>query len=123
MDHVIDLDQAAAEIAARLPGWMESGLEPRPVTWLDRDAPWPRRLETERALVADPESVGVRVLGADGWCELQLVLYRGGWADLDALTGDELVTEGPRIASPEEFGSLLDSCAARFLGAGRRPAV
>ncbi|MBT2468126.1 hypothetical protein J7E97_09590 [Streptomyces sp. ISL-66] len=123
MDHVIDLDQAVAEITARLPAWTESGLEPGPVTWLDQAAPWPQRLETHRALIADPCSIGVRIRGADGWRELQLVLYRGGWADLDALTDEELVTECPRIASPEEFGNLLDSSVTRFLGTGRRPAV
>ncbi|MFG2985950.1 hypothetical protein ACGFYQ_32680 [Streptomyces sp. NPDC048258] len=123
MDHVIDLDQAAAEIAARLPAWTASGLSPRPITWRDEAALWPQRLETERALVADPDSIGVCILGADGWTELHLVLYRGGWADLDALTDNEVTTECPQITTPEEFGSLLDSSVTRFLGAGRSPAT
>ncbi|MGW7328509.1 hypothetical protein ACWGIU_07850 [Streptomyces sp. NPDC054840] len=75
MDYVIDLDQAAAEIAARLPAWTSAGLSPRPITWRDEAALWPQRLETDRALVADPYSIGVRILGTDDWTELQLVLY------------------------------------------------
>ncbi|WP_405940922.1 hypothetical protein [Streptomyces sp. NBC_00207] len=122
MDHVIDLDRAAAEITARLPTWTAAGHDPGPVTWRDGGAPWPQRLETDRTLVAAPDSVGIRILGADAWSELQIVLYRGGWADLDALTGDEVVAEGPRITGREEFGRLLDSAVTRFLGPGRRPA-
>ncbi|WP_327412043.1 hypothetical protein [Streptomyces sp. NBC_01233] len=121
MDHVIDLDQAAAEITARLPTWTTSGHSPGPLTWRDGQAPWPQRLETNRTLVADPDSVGLRILGADAWSELQIVLYRGGWADVDALTADEVVTEGPRVVGREEFGDLLDSAVTRFLGPGRQP--
>jgi hypothetical protein len=80
-------------------------------------------LETDRALVADPDAIGVRVLGASEWAELHLVLYRGGWADLDALTEDGVITECPRITTPQEFGVLLDSAVTRFLGTGRRPAT
>ncbi|MET9465417.1 hypothetical protein ABZY44_11465 [Streptomyces sp. NPDC006544] len=122
MYQVIDLDQAAAEITARLLAWTASGLSPRPITWRDEAALWPQRLETDRALVADPDSIGVRILGTDGWTELHLVLYRGGWADRDALT-DEVTTECPQITTPEEFGSFLDSSVTRFLGTGRRPAT
>ncbi|MEU9305453.1 hypothetical protein [Streptomyces sp. NPDC048269] len=123
MDHVIDLDQAAAEITARLPAWTASELSPRPITWRDEAAPWPQRLETDRALVTDPDSIGVRILGTDGWTEVHLVLYRGGWADLDALTDNEVTTECPQITTPEEFGNLLDSFVSRLLGTGWRPAT
>ena len=45
MDHVIDLDQAAAQITARtLPAWTASGLNPGPVTWRDEAAPLPQPL-------------------------------------------------------------------------------
>ena len=37
MDHVIDLDQAAAEITTRFPAWTASGLNPGPITWRDGD--------------------------------------------------------------------------------------
>ncbi|MEU0127177.1 hypothetical protein [Streptomyces sp. NPDC006289] len=121
MDHAIDLDQAAAEITTRFQAWAASGLSPRPITWRDETLRWPQRLETDRALVADPDSIGVRILGTDGWTEVHLVLFRSGWADLDALTDDEVTTECPQITSPEEFGNLLDSSVTRFLGAGRHP--
>ncbi|MEU2832101.1 hypothetical protein ABZ667_26050 [Streptomyces lavendulae] len=45
MDHIIDLDRAVCE------------------TWRDDALLWPQRLETDRALVADPDSLGVRILG------------------------------------------------------------
>ncbi|MFE9699772.1 hypothetical protein [Streptomyces sp. NPDC006270] len=123
MDHAIDLDQAAAEITARLPAWTASGLSPGPITWRDETLLWPQRLETDRAVVADPDSIGVRILGTDGWTEVHLVLFRGGWADLDALTDNEVTTECPQITTPEEFGNLLNSSVTRFLGTGRRPAI
>ncbi|MFF4415491.1 hypothetical protein ACFYY8_23410 [Streptosporangium sp. NPDC001559] len=115
MDHVIDLDQAAAEITARLLAWTARGLSPGPITWRDETAPWPQPLETDRALVVDPDSVGVRVRGADEWAEVQIVLYRGGWADLDAMANEEVVAECPQITTPEKFGALLDSATTRFL--------
>ncbi|MFB7555620.1 MULTISPECIES: hypothetical protein [Streptomyces] len=114
MDHVIDLDSAAAEITERLSAWSAAGLAPRPITWRDGLAPWPQPLETDRARVSDPDSIGLRIQGSDGWAELHLVLYRGGWADLDALTEYEVLTEGPRISTPAEFGRLLDSAVTRF---------
>jgi hypothetical protein len=115
MDHAIDLDQAAAEITARLPTWIASGLSPSPITWRDEAVPWPQRLETDRSLVADPDSIGVRILGTDDQAELHLVLYRGGWADLDALSDGEVITECPQATTPQEFGSVLDSAVTRFL--------
>ncbi|MFE2038485.1 hypothetical protein ACFXBB_35750 [Streptomyces scopuliridis] len=123
MDRIIDLDQAAAEITARLPAWTASGLGPGPVTWRDETAPWPQRLETGRTLVADPDSIGIRILGTDEWAELHLVLYRGGWADLHALTDDEVITECPQVTTREEFGQLLDSAVTRFLSVSRPSAT
>lgn len=114
MDHVVDLDSAAAETTARLSAWSAAGLAPCPITWRDSLAPWSQPLETDRTRVSDPDSIGLRVQGSDGWAELHLVLYRGGWADLDALTDDEVRTEGPRISTPAEFGRLLDSAITRF---------
>ncbi len=34
----------------------------QPITWRDEAAPWPQPLETDRALVTDPDSIGVRIL-------------------------------------------------------------
>ncbi|MET9031054.1 hypothetical protein ABZW96_36460 [Nocardia sp. NPDC004168] len=123
MDHVVDLDQAAAEITSRLPAWTASGLLPGPLTWRDATAPWPQPLEIERALITHPDSVGVRIQGTDEWNVLEIVLFRGGWADLDALANGEVATECPQITSPEEFGALLDSAITRFMDTGRTPAA
>lgn len=121
MDHVIDLDSAAAEINTRFSAWEASGLVPCAITWMDGLASWPQPLETDRTRVSDPYSIGVRIQGADGWTELHLVLYRGGWADLDALTEHELRTEAPSISNPKEFGRFLDSTVTRFLGTTGQP--
>jgi hypothetical protein len=59
MDFVIDLDQAAAEIAARIPAWTVAGLNPGLITWRDEAASWPQPLETDRALVTVPDSGSV----------------------------------------------------------------
>ncbi|MFF3359405.1 hypothetical protein ACFYWN_44125 [Streptomyces sp. NPDC002917] len=116
MDDVIGLDSAAAEITARFPVWSASGLSPRLVIWRDEFASWRQRLESGRALVTDPDSIGVCIQGTGEWAELYLVVYRGGWADLDVLAGGEVITEGSRITSPAEFGRLVDSAVTRFLG-------
>lgn len=118
MDPIIDLDRAAAEITARLPAWTARGLRRSSITWRDRSAAWPRPLETDRALVTDPDSVGVRIYSADESNVVSIVLFRGGWVDLAALADDEVVMECPQISRPEEFAALLDSSITRFMGAG-----
>jgi hypothetical protein len=35
--------------------------------------------------------------------------------NLHALTGDEVTTECPQIATPQEFSALLDTATTRFL--------
>lgn len=122
MERIIDLDQAAAEITSRLPVWTACGLRPTPITWRDETAPWPQPLETDRALVTDPDSVGVRIQNADESKIVSFVLFRGGWADLDALADDESTVENPRVTSPEEFGALIDSAITRFMDIGRQSA-
>lgn len=119
MDRTIDLDLAAAEIARRQPGWTSRGLLVGPVTWRDEAAAWPRALQTDRALVADPDSVGVRINGLES-SDVELTLFRGGWADLVAAKGPvtrhtQVVCECAGVASPQEFGVLLDGCIDRFL--------
>ncbi|WP_380286468.1 hypothetical protein [Kitasatospora purpeofusca] len=120
MERVIDLDQAAAEIAERRLGWEHTGLVVGSVTWRDEAAPWPQALEADRGRVTAPGSVGV-VLAGRGEAVLGVVLFCGGWADVDAhtLTGD-VVTEAPAVESPKAFGGLLDSCVARVFGASER---
>ncbi|WP_433576246.1 hypothetical protein [Nocardia brasiliensis] len=100
MDPIVDLDQAAAEITSRLPAWIACGLRPTAITWRDETESWPQPLETDRALVSDPDSVGVRIQTADESNFVSVVLFRRGWADLDALANDEVTTENPHISSP-----------------------
>ncbi|MFF4382229.1 hypothetical protein [Kitasatospora sp. NPDC001547] len=120
MDRVVDLDDAAARIAARAPRWRAARLTVGPLTWRDRPAPWPRPLETDRARVVDPESVGLRLADPLTGGELDVVLFRGGWADVRFLAADwedgAAAGEGREpggvipargIVSAEDFEALL----------------
>lgn len=115
MDYVIDLNHAAAEIVSRLPAWTAAGLLPGPITWRDEAASWPQRLEVERVVITDPDSVGVFIQSADERNVVNIVLYRGGWVDLDGLVNDVITAECPKIKSAEEFGVVLDAAIACFL--------
>ncbi|THA68730.1 hypothetical protein E6P78_13755 [Streptomyces sp. A0958] len=114
---MIDLDQAAAVIAERAEQWLAAGLKVGQVTWRDATAPWPQRLETDRGLMRDPDSVGVLIRGpADA--ELSVVLFRGGWADVDYWDG--LDDGGPipafDINSAAAFTTRLDLWVPRVFG-------
>lgn len=109
-------------IAERAARWSAAGLTVGAVTWRDADAPWPQRLETDRALVRDPDSVGVLVSRATD-AELSVVLFRGGWADVDFFAGHDeagLDVAGPLpafgIDSAAEFGIRLDRWMSRVFG-------
>lgn len=86
MDRVVDLDEAAAALAARTADRRSADLEVGPVTWRDAEASWPRSRATDRACVHDPDSVGVLLHGS-GDAELSVVLCRGGWAGVDFVAG------------------------------------
>ncbi|MEU6053173.1 hypothetical protein ABZ829_22415 [Streptomyces xanthochromogenes] len=117
MEHVIDLDQAAAVISERTAGWLAAGLTVGQVTWLDATSPWPRQFETDRALVRDPVSIGVLIDGP-GDAGLSVVLFRGGWADVDYFDGID--DGGPipafDITSAAAFGTQLDQWVPRAFG-------
>jgi hypothetical protein len=71
----------------------------------------PQTLHTERSLVSDPDSVGVRLTRADGDVVAEVVLYRGGWADvtlatLSRLPDDNIVYRG---STRRESGGLRRS--------------
>jgi hypothetical protein len=114
VERVIDLDEAAARITAQAPLWRAAGLTVGQVTWRDAAAPWPWRLETDRTLVTDPDSVGVLVTGPNDTA-LSVVLFRGGWADVDYIADldDAGALEASDIASALDFGRRLDGWAAR----------
>jgi hypothetical protein len=115
VDSVIDLDMAAAEIEAKRAEWMRAGLVVRPVTWRDQAEGWPPPIKTDRALVVEPDSVGVLVENG-GRSTMQVVLFKGGWADVDLIdwAADAVVTDNPTVADVAAFGRLLDGFAQRL---------
>ncbi|MFE7532513.1 hypothetical protein ACFU7Y_43500 [Kitasatospora sp. NPDC057542] len=105
MEHVLDLDEAAARIAARAPRWRAARLTVEPFTWRDGLAPWPQPLETDRSRVADPDSLGLRLADPLTGGELDVVLFRGGWADVTYLAAG---WEGkPATAEEHEPGGVI----------------
>lgn len=84
-----------------------------------RDPPWPQQLETDRAQVGDPDSIGVHITGCSD-AELLVVLFRGGWADVDFAMSDGIavVSEAPGVREARAFGNLLDDCVIRAFGRG-----
>ncbi|MEU8433824.1 hypothetical protein AB0F18_13030 [Streptomyces sp. NPDC029216] len=117
MDRVVDLDEVAAVLAGQTVGWRSAGLEVDQVTWRDAEAPWPQPLETDRARVHDPDSVGVVVSGP-GVAELSVVLFRGGWADVDFIAGldDAGTLPASDIASATDFEARMNQWVARVFG-------
>jgi hypothetical protein len=114
VDRLVDLDAVAAELAGRRIEWVDAGLTVGELTWRDAAAAWPQPIVTDRAAVADPESLGVVFRGSGG-DEAELVLWCGGWADLDALLGDEVVAEGLEFADVAGCVAVADSLARRLL--------
>ncbi|MGR7002106.1 hypothetical protein ACU686_35605 [Yinghuangia aomiensis] len=119
MNRVVDLDEAAVTLAGRTAGWRSSGLDVGPLTWRDFEASWPQPLETDRARVRDPDSVGVLVSGP-GDAELSVVLFRGGWADVDFIASLDDAGSLPAsgIASASDFANRMDQWVARVFGPG-----
>ncbi|RST08740.1 hypothetical protein EF910_00370 [Streptomyces sp. WAC07149] len=117
MDRLVDLDEAAALLLERVERWRSAGLEVGEMTWRDWKAKWPQPLETDRARVNDPDSLGV-VISGSGEAELQVVLFRGGWADVDFFDGlDDLgVIPASDIASASGFAALMDQWVVRVFG-------
>ncbi|MFX4293906.1 hypothetical protein [Streptomyces bohaiensis] len=119
MDHVLDLDEAAALLARRADAWTSAGLEVGLLTWRDGAAPWPQPHHTDRERVHDPDSLGVVVTGPDE-AVLSVVLFRGGWADVDFIADLDDAGSLPavRITSTSEVETRLDHWIARVFGAG-----
>jgi predicted NBD/HSP70 family sugar kinase len=117
VDRVVGLDEVAAVLADQTVGWRSAGLEVGQVTWRDAEASWPQPLETDRARVQDPDSVGV-VISGPGEVELSVVLFRGGWADVDfvASLADAGSLPASGIASPTDFEGRMNQWVARVFG-------
>ncbi|MEU4732790.1 hypothetical protein [Streptomyces sp. NPDC023588] len=114
MERVVDLGGVAAVLAAQTVGWRSAGLEVGQVTWRDAEASWPQLLQTDRARVHDPDSVGV-VISGPGEAELSVVLFRGGWADVDFIASLDDAGSLPAsdITSPTDFEARMNQWVAR----------
>ncbi len=115
MRRLVELDAAAREVEARRADWERAGFSVGPLTWRDEAAPWPQKLETDRNLVKDPDSVGVAIKRGD--VEAAVVLFRGGWADVEAARiggPEDPIVEAPELADASAFGQLLDNVFAEL---------
>ncbi|MGW1191140.1 hypothetical protein [Streptomyces sp. NPDC002559] len=120
MERIVDLDRAAAVLAERAAPWRDRGVVFDPVTWRDTEASWPQPLETDRARVGDPDSLGFVARGPDD-TELFVVLFRGGWADVEFATSldDFGMLPASDIVSAEDFGDRLAQWLRRVFGPPR----
>ncbi|MDX6760462.1 MULTISPECIES: hypothetical protein [unclassified Streptomyces] len=117
MDRVVDLDEVAVVLAERTAGWTSAGLEVGRATWRGAEAAWPQPLETDRARVHDPDSVGV-VISGPAEAVLSVVLFRGGWADVDFVADldDAGCLPASGITSASDFGARMDQWVTRVFG-------
>jgi hypothetical protein len=78
-------------------------------------------LQTDRASIADPDSVGVQIRGpADS--DLTVVVFRGGWADVDYLTPDRRIgAENPDVPSADAAAAVLDDVIGRICPSPQKP--
>ncbi|MEV6995665.1 hypothetical protein AB0N87_42175 [Streptomyces sp. NPDC093228] len=117
MDRVVDLDEAAAVLMERVARWRSAGLAVGEMTWRDWEAEWPQPLETDRARVHDPDSLGL-VISGSAEAELSVVLFRGGWADVDFFDGLDDAGSLPAsdIESAADFAARMDQWIVRVFG-------
>ncbi|MGW0516782.1 hypothetical protein [Crossiella sp. NPDC003009] len=105
MERIVNLDVAAQQIVTRRAAWELAGFTVGPLTWRDHSTAT-RELTTDRAAVADPDSVGVTLDFGD-WPAAVCVLFRGGWADVDVVdfrTKEARALDGRGVTSPAVFG-------------------
>ncbi|WP_405386602.1 hypothetical protein OG596_02690 [Streptomyces sp. NBC_01102] len=117
MDRVVDLDDVAAVLTERVVRWRSAGLAVGEMTWRDGEADWPQRLETDRARVKDPDSLGL-VISGSAEAELSVVLFRGGWADVDFFDGldDGGALPASDIESATDFATRMDQWIVQAFG-------
>jgi len=117
VDRVVDLDEVAAVLVERAVRWRSAGLAIEAMTWRDGQAEWPQPLETDRARVNDPDSLGLVVAGSAG-AELSVVVFRGGWADVDFFDGLDDAGSLPAadIESAADFAARMDQWIVRVFG-------
>ncbi|MGW4397338.1 hypothetical protein ACWEHA_18795 [Amycolatopsis nivea] len=97
--------------------WRGLGIAAGETTWRESEG-WPHRITTDRATVAEADSVGVEL--AKGAQLGSIVLFVGGWADFMFWNGvDDSISimEAPGWNDPLDvgrFGQLLDRLADLF---------
>jgi hypothetical protein len=103
------------ELRARRVKWERRGLEIGAFTWRDAQASWPQPIVTDRSLVAEPESLGIKMdAGPDRFAEL--VLWVGGWADRDCCINGQFVMEPtPRYENVAECVAIAVDLANQLL--------
>lgn len=116
MERVVDLDAVVVELDQRRQGWSQRGLVVGEFTWRDSLAPWPQPLVADRALVTDPESLGL-TFGVGQGPDARLVLWTGGWADLEAIIHDQIVLEVPQFSNVRSCVAVADALVQRLLRA------
>jgi hypothetical protein len=109
MDRILDLDAVAEMLEAQRQRLIAAAFSVAPLTWRDASESWPWTLKTDRATVADPDSVGLRLETTDQFAEV--VIFRGGWAD--ACWGPLPMVEDPTWHSPPDLADL--DAVARLL--------
>jgi hypothetical protein len=114
MDRLVDLDAVFVELSRRRPEWARQGLGVGEFTWRDAVATWPQPIVSDRALVTDPESLGMSISAHDA--EARLVLWTGGWADLEVAVEGQFVAETPQFVDVESCLVIADSLVERLLG-------
>ena len=111
---VVDLDAVLVELIRRVERWQERGLTAGPWTWRDASTGWPQPILADRALVHDPESLGVALEHGDDHAEF--VLWRGGWADLGGLIGTTVIVDAPGFADVASCVKVVDDFIERLVG-------
>jgi hypothetical protein len=117
MDRVADLDEAAAVLVKQVARWRSAGLAVGEMAWRDWEAEWSQPLETGRARVNDPDSLGL-VISGSAEAELSVVLFRGGWPDVDFFDGldDAGSLLASDIESAADFAARMDQWIVRVFG-------
>ncbi len=111
---MVDLDLVAAELQDRRIEWEMRGLDVGAFTWRDAQASWPQPLVTDRSLVADPESLGIKMgAGPDRFAEL--ILWIGGWADRGCYIDGEDVVETPEYQNVAECVAVAEDLVNQLL--------
>lgn len=116
MERVVDLDAVLVELLTRGESWRRSGLSAGTWTWRDASAQWPQPIVSDRAVVHDPESLGMTLRFGDD--DAAIVLWRGGWADVEASIGGKVLLDAPDFNDVASSVAIVDDLVAALLRGG-----